>query len=264
MDWILLAVGGAIGFAASLAATYTWNALARPNLEAGELLYDDVTYHVQTMEGSETERRIPIPKLIPVDPTGTVDIRLPPGLEQRDLTWYSINVRNAPRKDPIRRRFARQMAWAASARLDFKQFNPGQNRPVTGARHFQFVGRWGSTPEPSDTPKQLEIRRGQVVDIPHGRDEGLNLAVKYEGDESAWGFTNDSYYYHHRRRGLWRHPDFELPLATHFRVSITVESSGSAQSFYYHFNNRGPSRRDLTIHSWGACSECATLDAKAV
>lgn len=254
----LLIAGGIIGFLASFAATYAWTFLTRPYLTAGEVLHDDLVYDTIIEDGSE--RRLNVLEVTSViDPeTGTLR-PTDPNVRQRQLRFFSVNIHNAPRSDRFRRRFARQVAMATVARLDFQQFLPGRPGALPNAKHFTFFGRWGSTPEPGSPPRQLEIRRGQRVDIPHDRMEGLNISLKYTGEDSAWGFTNESYYYVRRGRGLWRHPDFEIPLGTHFRVTVRLECVGAEATYYYHLMNTGQGADQLDLHAWHGCSDCSQL-----
>ena len=87
--------------------------------------------------------------------------------------------------------------------------------------------------------------------------EALNIALKVDGEEAAWGFSNESYYYAATGRGLWRHPDYEMPLSSHFRVGVTFESTVTSREFRFHINNAGRRVRDLIIHPWGACQDCS-------
>ncbi len=158
----------------------------------------------------------------------------PPTAYERKVTFYAINILNASHSDWVRRHIARRTALATRAAIEFEQFSPSQRALMPKARQFRFLGRWGPTPKPGVPPSQLQIRRGQRLDIPLEGEEGVAIIVKYDGDEAAWGFTNESYQHAQENLGLWRHLEYEIPLGTHFRISVTIQTTGWSETWCYH------------------------------
>ena len=246
-----------IGFIAGFVASIFAGALVisffayvqRPDLAiVDEPYYHDLTYRVIKLpQGTEVRATDGFPP--------------PQGSYTRDLSYYNVSVSNLVHTKCPFSLFVRNTAWGTVAHVGFAPFLPGGYGQGSRASAFGFFGRWGATPEPV-TPAGVE--QGRYVDILPRRKMVLNLAQKYDGDDSAWGFTNESYLFFAEERGLWRHPDFELPLHTHWRVSIELETTRRFKPEYFHAHVRDNTRHGLDLHRWGGCGDCQGRDAASV
>jgi hypothetical protein len=118
-------------------------------------------------------------------------------------------------------------------------------------------GRWSGSPQPAPlegflyraveniedqdgTPQTVESRirlwdsaRLSIIskmDIPAGEQEYLDIAVRCDDDEEAYGLNNESYVYN------WRNPKWRLPKGRYL-AEVTVRSAGDKISRQFVINN---------------------------
>jgi hypothetical protein len=143
---------------------------------------------------------------------GSPRLEISPGLTTDDVNPLScrrtrflhLNVRNNPR---TARFVPRQTSYATHGTITFVT---SEHRAI-GTMPI----RWDGAPEPLRTeivdnqitylPDHRLIRISRYIDIPPDESESLAIAVRIEGDTSAFGWTCESYFHG------WRHPDYELP-----------------------------------------------------
>jgi hypothetical protein len=238
-----VALGFALGFATSLLAggavflVGAW--VQQPDLKiVGEPYREDLTYRV--LASGATEVRI------------RDDILPPAGSYTKDLSYYSAWVENKHHGTWPLSMFPRNMAWATDAILSFRPFTPGSSAP-SSTPQFGYFGRWAGAPEPTG-PGSIEA--GRYMEIPLRRKVSLTLAQKYDGEKSAWGFTNESYLWVATGTGLWRNPAFEMPLHSHWEVSIRFETTRRFTPELLHAAVVDQTRHGLIIHRWGGCADC--------
>jgi hypothetical protein len=92
---------------------------------------------------------------------------------------------------------------------------------------FTMQGRWTSSPQP---PELLDLRTNQLspftrenlrfLEIYPGKEEGIDVAVRFVGEEICYGFSTDSYC-----QDLWHNPNSKLEKGQYI-VEVTVQHSG--------------------------------------
>lgn len=104
---------------------------------------------------------------------------------------------------------------------------------------FQFLGRWSNTPLPIVTTRRANpqggytednvydssrVPLGRTIDISPGAAQDLDIAVKFQGEAEAYGFTNENYISNNSpSTERWRSGRY-LPDKRHLiRVSLTCE-----------------------------------------
>ena len=107
--------------------------------------------------------------------------------------------------------------------------------------------RFSRTPEP--VPVQLKVGEDVItffdpsrasaesrIDVYPGESTPLDVAVKFESEEEAYGWSNLNYFSTPR----WRNPDWKLPQGRYL-VEITISSSGrKCRDVFRLFNEAGP------------------------
>jgi hypothetical protein len=110
-------------------------------------------------------------------------------------------------------------------------------------RHYSFIT--ASAPEPrvawfenQDSTKAAvltnpaELRN--TVDIYPGDTEQLDVAIRVDGETSAYGWNNDTYFYEN-----WLNPRYKLERGQHV-IRVIVRSSGRKCIRLFRIDNDGP------------------------
>jgi hypothetical protein len=93
--------------------------------------------------------------------------------------------------------------------------------------------RWGNSPEPVPATVIIDNKQGVIydktrlhglahVDILEGRNEGMNIAARFDDEVECWGWSNSSYFC----QRLWRNDDWKLGRGTYL-VLVVVRSAGA-------------------------------------
>ena len=131
--------------------------------------------------------------------------------------FVRVKVRNQPRKVPL---VTRQTAYAVHGRMSFvdsKGVQVGKTIPI----------RWDGMPEPIryevDNGKVITLpdtslfRVSQYINIPPDEQETFAVAVKFQDDKKAYGWSNESYIHG------WKHKEVSLPPGS-YEVVISLQS----------------------------------------
>lgn len=161
------------------------------------------------------------------------------------IEYYHVVVRNPPTSWPLP---SRRPAWACRATLNVCDSH-GQS--VTGS---PVLARWSSQPEPitsfsvgaqvvmaADLAKMIA---GRQVDVHCHFDERLVIAIKEEGDDDVFLFTNESYAHVGGRNPAWRLAKGE------YRVSVSAYYEQGSEHSDFKLVNAGPRRSDVSIEPW--------------
>jgi hypothetical protein len=144
---------------------------------------------------------------------------------------------------------SRKPAWSCQATLEV--LPTGKDAVAIGP----IAARWSSQPEPLVTvgvggqlisiPDAARMLAGRRVDVHHGQKHPIPIALKYEGDESAFLFANESYYH---LSPQWANPAWRLPIGSH---SIRIVVNFDGRQFVEHFwvDNHGVKRDDVRIRA---------------
>jgi len=134
-----------------------------------------------------------------------------------DFRFVRVRVRNQPRKVPL---VTRQTAYAVHGRMSFVNSKGGQV-----GKTIQI--RWDGMPEPLKyevengriitLPDPALFRVSQYINIPPDEQETFAVAVKFQGDEEAYGWSNESY------KHKWKHTEVSLPPGV-YEVIISLQS----------------------------------------
>jgi len=159
-------------------------------------------------------------------------------LNREPCKWLRVTVKNDPTPWWIRRIYDRFPAYGCRARLTFHHLD---GRPIYDP---VMEGRWTNTAEPTrriivltletTTPTEyvhfdmLSVQR--QVDIAPGREELLDVAIRFAGDGESYGFNSESY--EHR----WRHPQWRLPTGR-VLVRVLVDTGGRIFSNVFEIAN---------------------------
>ena len=156
--------------------------------------------------------------------------------------FYHVRVTNLPARRPVP---GRRPAWACQATLEV----------VADDGKFTVLGpiaaRWTSLPEPilavglpggivqvPDVAKMLTARR---IDVHNHEEQVLAVALKFEGDDDCFLFTNESYAFPRCSRPEWR-----LPRGRH-RVRIALHYDRGREVTDFWLENNGPRRDDVRL-----------------
>ncbi len=240
-----IAVGFTLGFGTSLlagGAVFLLGAwVQQPDVKiTGEPYREDLTYRVAANGATEIRIR---DDLVPP----------PAGSYEKNLSYYSLWVDNRHHGSWPLSMFPRSTAWATDAVLSFRPFTPDSQAHGGSILAFGYYGRWAGAPEPTG-PGSIEA--GRYMEIPPRRKVSMTLAQKYDGDKSAWGFTNESYHWVAAGSGLWRNPAFEMPLHSDWEISIRFETTRRFPPEKFHAAVVDATRHGLTVHRWRGCADC--------
>lgn len=147
---------------------------------------------------------------------------------------------------------ARWMQRAAATQcrgeITFHHLNDGQD--VFGRA---MAVRWVKSPEPianqivtADGAIQFYIRdfaraaSESRIDVYPGEEELLDVAVRFDGEDECYGWSNDSYFYN------WRNPKWKLGPARYL-VKVVITSSGQKCSGLFRLVNDVNSRTDFRL-----------------
>lgn len=83
----------------------------------------------------------------------------------------------------------------------------------------------------------LRLTADSRIDVYPGESTPLDVAVKFDGEDVAYGWSNLSYV----SNPPWRHPDWRLPQGR-FLISVTVFSSGQKCEGLFRLLNQGGPR----------------------
>ena len=152
-----------------------------------------------------------------------------------------IRVSNEP---PSRRQehwIVRLPAQHCVAEISFHRLN--------GTAFFErpMAGRWGNTPEPIVMRMPAPQPGGQTVpvlvnpyalsatvDIYPGEKEILDIVARVDGEDVAYGWNNETYFFED-----WRNTDRQLP-RQQYLIEVTITSSGRKRRKWFCINNDGP------------------------
>lgn len=148
-----------------------------------------------------------------------------------------IIVSNKPLNSMLRWCLPRSAALNCKAIITFHHLD-GQN--VFGR---SMNGRWVSTPQPIPLRGKVgdqelilidEMRFNKVsrVDIYSDDETALDIAARFDDDQEAYGWSNDSYF----SNPLWRAPQWELPQGRYL-VQIRIISSNTEYIGLYRLVN---------------------------
>ncbi len=118
---------------------------------------------------------------------------------------------------------------------------------------FSFEGRWSSNPAPRQfrlvNGERHEIfdpwlvQRGRFLDIvSDSKPEPVAIAVKFEGEEDCYGFTNESYEPNHLRDAKRK-----LPKGKYIVTATAISGEVSSEPVQFLLHNDGTSHSDLWL-----------------
>jgi hypothetical protein len=152
--------------------------------------------------------------------------------EKAPHEFYHVRVKNRPVRWPLP---GRKPAWSCKAKIEV--FNLDGTRAIKEA----IQGRWTSQPEPlvpavsnDQTVNIVDFARlmlARKMDVHCHEEEQLSIALKYEGQNECYIFSNESYLY-----SAWMNPDWRLDKGT-YRIRITV------------FYERGIAQKDFLLEN---------------
>ena len=108
----------------------------------------------------------------------------------------------------------RQTAQNCNGKIEF--YKKGESSPI-----FAFAGRWSSTPEIPHVPHEtiVKLLHPDPVNIPVEEKEIMDVFVKAEVDEGAYGWNNESYIHD------WRNENYTLTEGEYIaKVTINTQN----------------------------------------
>jgi len=147
----------------------------------------------------------------------TLDRKLENGQRARSLC---IKVLNSPKRFPF---VPRQTATSCHGSITFLD---SDQKPISQPMQI----RWADSPEPIKNeisnneivklPEQNLIRLSRYIDIPPDESEICDLAIRFYGEDTAYGWNTYSYFKN------MRHPDFQISQGEAFaRLSLFAGDS---------------------------------------
>jgi hypothetical protein len=159
--------------------------------------------------------------------------------------FYHVRVRNISAKWPLP---GRRPAWACTASVEV--FQRDGSRTITG----DVIARWTSQPEPLlpvvtqgqvgnvlDPARVMQARR---VDVHGHSEEPISVAVKFEGEQDCYIFTNESYLF-----PRWQNPSWRIPPGR-YRLRVTIYYERGRAEKEFELRNEGISRDDVHMSPW--------------
>ena len=168
--------------------------------------------------------------------------------------WRFVHVAvENPRLNPIVARLTYRQA-AQDTRLQLEYSASDGSLPK-----FGFDGRWSGNPEPVQmrvVNGQLQlvfdpwlVHTGRFKAIVSGAGwEAVALAVKVQGDDDCYGFTNESYQIDPSNdKDHWRLSKYRLPKGTYRVTATAVSGEVRSKPEVFVLHNDGPDRTDLWL-----------------
>lgn len=156
--------------------------------------------------------------------------------------FYHLKVGNLPHKCPF---LGRRPAWSCKANVEV--FNSDGSLAIQNP----IPARWTSQPEPTlpsiadgkhvNLLDVAKIIAGRKEDVHQHEDQQISIAIKFEGENECYIFSNESYAY-----AAWKNPAWRLETGTYrLRVTVFYERGNSRDDF--ELCNLGPSRNDMHL-----------------
>ena len=160
----------------------------------------------------------------------------PPAAESKNVRFLSLHIENKALPKGFRW-LNRNTAMSCQGYISFHHLD-GQNK---FGRVMQ--PRWAGVPEPEFpwfvyAGKQtvivdpVRLRMGACIDIRPGVQEGLDVVVRFHGEEECYGWNNESYYSSTPGKNL----NWQLPLGRYL-VKVDIETSGTKVTRLYRLIN---------------------------
>lgn len=125
--------------------------------------------------------------------------------------FFRVEVLNKP--------FPKILSWvprqtAENCRGKVEFYKQGDTTPL-----FSFAGRWSSTPEIPHVPHEaiVKLLHPDPVTISVGEKEIMDVIIKAEVDEAAYGWNNESYFHD------WKNPNYKLGEGEYI-IKVTVST----------------------------------------
>lgn len=156
--------------------------------------------------------------------------------------FFHVRLRNRPARWPLS---GRKPAWSCQATLEVVTHDGAST--VLGP----IAARWTSLPEPVlaigfggaivHIPDVAQMLTGRRVDVHNHEDQILAVALKFEGDDGCFLFTNESYAF-----PRWSRPEWRLPTGRHrLRIALHYDRGRGVNDFW--LDNGGPRRDDIRL-----------------
>lgn len=167
----------------------------------------------------------------------------PPGYPVKYQKSLRLIVKNRPLPGFLNWFLSRTAALNCRANISFHHLD-GQN--VFGRR---MKGRWPSTPEPIALRGKVgdqdlilfdpvRANTDSRVDIYAGDKTLLDIASRFDNDDEAYGWSNDSYF----SEPLWKAQQWKLPKEKRYLVEVNIISSNTESTALFRIINDVPVR----------------------
>jgi hypothetical protein len=157
-------------------------------------------------------------------------------------TFYHVMVKNIPTFWPTV--FIRRPAWSCQAKIEVLD-SDGKTTLLE-----PILARWSSQPEPITTlsignsiiilPDVAKIIAGRKIDIHSHDPQMLCIAIKFDGSEDCYLFSNESYLHQNQN------PSWKLGKGN-YRLRVTLFYEQGNLPYDFEFQNWGPNWNDVNI-----------------
>ncbi len=115
-----------------------------------------------------------------------------------------------------------------------------------------MAGRWSRSPEPVAITFKIDqhmvlvsdpSRLTNIIDIPPGESEHINIAARFDNENDCYGWNNESYF----SNPIWRNPDWRLN-PERYLVRVIIISAGEKCVGHFRLINDVP-RHDFRIEN---------------
>ncbi len=151
--------------------------------------------------------------------------------------FIEVKVRQKKAYPPFH---SRTPAWATVAKLSVHE--PDGSRAI----QEEITARWSGSPQPYQTqliqkngistpvqvPESSLLSLGERFDVHAFREEKLGIALKYEGYDECWIFSNESYLHN------WENPRWRLPIGDYY-IRLELYYRGKPTTQWLHLANKG-------------------------
>jgi len=157
--------------------------------------------------------------------------------------FYHLKVSNVSARWPLP---GRRPAWACKATIEVFDIN-GTTRVIPEI----IIARWPSQPEPllptfnsghvTNILDPARVLMAQRYDVHNHDNPLLDIAIKYEGNQDCYIFSNESYLYQ-----MWQNPNWRLNNGT-YKLKIILYYERGPKEFIFRLRNAGNTRNDLSL-----------------
>lgn len=165
--------------------------------------------------------------------------------------FLHVSAMNKPVGRPWKYFTDRNIAHSCQAIIEVYNIDNPQQRAIKDI----IYARWSGTPELVQTvaiptpqgaatlyvPDITKLPQGRRMDLLPGYKEGIDVALKFDGDPECYIFSNESYFH-----PQWKNPKWKLDPGK-YRIRVKLFSGSLRKEKHFLLINEGTKRSDLIL-----------------